>query len=149
MKRKPLIFLIFWLIFIFVMSSFPAETSSSQSSIFVRPIRNLFPSSDLYTVTTIVRKIAHFTEYAVLGFLIVTTFSAYVNRRFFSLFVIGFCALYSVSDEIHQIFVSGRSAQFTDVLIDVAGSIFGIITFWLFTKCHLSCYNRKYGRNRS
>jgi VanZ family protein len=33
---------------------------------------------------------------------------------------------YAVTDEIHQGFVSGRSAQVRDVLIDTAGALVGV-----------------------
>ena len=35
--------------------------------------------------------------------------------------------IYAISDEIHQSFIPGRSAQVTDVLIDTSGVIFGIV----------------------
>ena len=35
------------------------------------------------------------------------------------------CVLYAISDEIHQIFVPGRSGQFSDVLLDSAGAVIG------------------------
>lgn len=39
--------------------------------------------------------------------------------------IIGVGALYATSDEIHQLFVPGRSGQFTDVLIDTGGVVAG------------------------
>ena len=41
------------------------------------------------------------------------------------------CALYAVSDEIHQLFVSGRSCQLTDVLLDSAGAFVGHLLYQL------------------
>ena len=38
-----------------------------------------------------------------------------------------FCLLYAISDEFHQTFVAGRSGQITDVLIDLSGSLAGIL----------------------
>ena len=35
------------------------------------------------------------------------------------------CLIYAFSDEIHQLFVLGRSGEFRDVLIDFCGSILG------------------------
>ena len=35
------------------------------------------------------------------------------------------CFIYAGSDEYHQTFVDGRTGQFSDVLIDTAGSIVG------------------------
>ena len=36
------------------------------------------------------------------------------------------CFLYSISDEIHQMFIDGRSSEKFDVLIDTIGSSFGV-----------------------
>jgi VanZ family protein len=48
-------------------------------------------------------------------------------------------ALYAVSDEIHQMFVPGRSASPDDVFADVIGGIFGILAFrFLFPKLEKS-----------
>ena len=33
--------------------------------------------------------------------------------------------LYACSDEFHQFFIAGRSAQFTDVMIDTCGALIG------------------------
>ena len=78
-----------------------------------------------------VRKIAHFLEYALLGFL-TACLTVYLRRLFtrirpWQTWVIpaGFCLLYAISDEIHQIF-SGRGPRVTDVLIDFTGAVFGV-----------------------
>lgn len=70
-----------------------------------------------------VRKLAHFSEFFVLGaliFLFMTTFAG-VDARYKFLITAGAGALYAVSDELHQFFVSGRSCKALDVLIDTAG----------------------------
>ena len=38
-----------------------------------------------------------------------------------------FCALYAMSDEIHQMFVPNRYADYTDVLSDVGGAAIGLV----------------------
>ena len=40
------------------------------------------------------------------------------------------CVLYAISDELHQLFVSGRGAQVKDVLIDSAGATVGVCLYW-------------------
>lgn len=75
----------------------------------------------------VIRKLAHFSVYTVLGFFISLSVG---RRRFLSsgslvTVVIGFA--YACSDELHQYFVSGRSCRFTDVIIDTSGVITGII----------------------
>lgn len=75
----------------------------------------------------IIRKLAHFSIYTVLGFLVS---SAIGRRKLFStgsLITVTFGFLYACSDELHQYFVSGRSCRFFDVIIDTGGVIAGII----------------------
>ena len=67
----------------------------------------------------ILRKIAHAAEYAVLGALLLRA-----TGRTGLAFALG--ALYAVSDEIHQSFVSGRHGSPLDVAIDTAGVAVGI-----------------------
>lgn len=75
----------------------------------------------------IIRKLAHFSIYTMLGFL---ASLAVGKRKLLStgtLFTLGFGFLYACSDELHQYFVPGRSCQFKDVIIDTFGVITGII----------------------
>ncbi len=74
-----------------------------------------------------IRKLAHFFIYTVLGITIMCHISTYkINRyqRIGGSLMIGM--LYAVSDEIHQLFIPGRSGQLTDVLIDTIGVLFGV-----------------------
>lgn len=75
-----------------------------------------------------VRKLAHATEYAVLGGLMAAMFGAYGLRgwrRFGAAW--GCTTLYACTDEFHQLFVPGRSGQLTDVLIDSSGALAGVL----------------------
>jgi len=45
-----------------------------------------------------------------------------------------YCFLYACSDEIHQLFVPGRSGKFTDVLIDSAGALLAVLLCFLVKK---------------
>jgi VanZ family protein len=73
---------------------------------------------------TILRKLAHAAEYAVLGALL---FRAAARAGL--AFVLG--ALYAVSDEIHQSLVPGRLGSPLDVAIDAAGVACGIVLWQL------------------
>jgi VanZ family protein len=66
------------------------------------------------------RKLAHATEYAVLGALLVRA-----TGRSGLAFAIG--ALYAVSDEIHQTLVPGRMGAPLDVAIDAVGVACGVL----------------------
>ena len=76
-----------------------------------------------------VRKIAHFTEYLILSLLVINALrnSGVKDRVLVSTFLI--CVIYSCSDELHQIFISGRAGKIIDIIIDSCGSIFGILVY--------------------
>ena len=136
-------------------SSQPAKQSSKMSSGFVSAVITVIcPEYSELTddakanitdkVTFVVRKTAHFSEYFVLGvlaFLTAVTFKKYkIIYRSMASFVI--CVLYSVSDEFHQYFVSGRACRFTDILIDSAGSLLAIVLMtFIFVKTVKSAVN--------
>ena len=70
----------------------------------------------------VLRKLAHATEYAVLGFLLVRAL-----RRAQIAFALG--VAYAVTDEIHQYFVSGRHGSPVDVAIDAVGVLVGVLAW--------------------
>lgn len=83
--------------------------------------------SILDKATFIIRKSAHFSLFATLGFLVSMSVG---RRRLFSSASVGvilFCFLYAVSDEIHQSFVPGRSCEFRDMMIDTSGALTGML----------------------
>lgn len=132
MKKKTSLFLlILWMIFIFVMSSFNANESSNQSGMIVSFISNLFNISDTKTLSLIIRKGAHFTEFLILGILSINYIIKFKKNIKYSYLM---CIMYAISDEIHQIFVPGRSFQITDIFIDSVGAIIGITLIIKFVK---------------
>ncbi|MBR5922563.1 MAG: VanZ family protein [Clostridia bacterium] len=70
-----------------------------------------------------VRKAAHFSEFFVLGALLTVFLATFpgLNAKFKFLIASVTGILYAISDEAHQIFVSGRACRILDVLIDSAG----------------------------
>jgi VanZ family protein len=98
---------------------------------------NLLSDAMLHTT---IRKLGHFTEYTLFGLAI--AFPLYLQQ--ISKWKLVICSisigfLYACSDELHQLFVEGRSGQFTDVLIDSFGVIFGLIIFLVIVEI----YNRR------
>ncbi len=85
----------------------------------------------------IIRKIAHFSIYALVGFLLMSFVSTYdlkENKRIGISLLIGI--LYATTDEIHQKFVPGRSCQITDVMIDSSGVLLGILLLLTLFEIH-------------
>lgn len=86
--------------------------------------------SYLEGLSHIIRKNAHFCEYMLLGFCLLgwQRFSRPGARwRACQLTAWGIATLYAGTDEVHQLFIDARSGQITDVLIDSAGSLTGIL----------------------
>ena len=133
--------LIIWMIIIFLFSNQPAKESSKLSNsflektitIFYRDINTEKKEQLIKKYGLITRKLAHFTIYLVLGVLMLSTLSEY-NIKTKILVSITLCFLYALSDEIHQLFIIGRSKEFKDVLIDTAGSFIGINIYNIINK---------------
>lgn len=82
----------------------------------------------LKKIEHIIRKLAHFSLYTVVGILMMSLMSTYnieqIKRYGVSL---GVGMIYAISDEIHQSFIPDRTPAVGDVFIDTCGVIFGII----------------------
>ena len=106
---------VLWILVIWGQSALPAAKSSAESGRVLMWVRQFFPGATMH----LVRKGAHFAEYAVLGALLL---GATEGGRFRTL---AFPAAFGVSvagaDELIQIFSAGRSCQLSDVALDFAG----------------------------
>lgn len=139
--------LIIHMCIIFGFSMKPAEVSGTQSKKFTVSVLNVLPvvsekspgekleiaeNIDFY-----IRKCAHFSIYTVLGFIAFFAFFSYdkiKNGRYKYMYILIFCLLYAVSDEIHQYFVPGRACRVFDVTIDFLGSLCGVYIASLLSK---------------
>ena len=138
---------------IFLFSAMPGDESGEASGGIIKAFIRLFGkdsasvSDRLFRLLNlIIRKIAHFTEYGVLGACSVFCVAGFkagerlknVSESRVTFFVgWGIAILYAITDEIHQYFVLGRYGTWTDVLIDSAGAITGILIFRAIVKKHL------------
>lgn len=127
---------------IFSLSADSAEASDAKSEVIsdsvISRILSSFSLDDrqiakVTTVTVlIVRKTAHFCEYAALGLLLCLCCQSFYKSNRFSFSVSqALGSLYAVSDEIHQYFVPGRSCQISDMLLDSFGVAAGILAVLL------------------
>ena len=120
-----------WTLLIWGHSLVQGPQSSAESGMVVDLVRPLFEAlgvSDVDLMTLVVRKGAHFSEYAVLGVLAFGLFRERLRERGMPPFPTAcLVALVPVSDECLQMFVPGRSGQPTDVLIDLAGICAGVL----------------------
>ena len=112
------------MVLIFAFSSQGHDVSSGQSEGAVAAIQQ---TTGLTLPETIVRKMAHILLYATLGVLAALLVREYTRpgwRLVLSAEII--VILYATSDEIHQLFIPGRSGEMRDVLIDSTSSLVGI-----------------------
>ena len=130
-----LIMLIFNFILIFRFSNQDADISSNVSEtvteVILKPITSVQKLSEVEKRTLIsdyngiVRKCAHFTLYLVVGVLAMSLMFVRTNikENYKFIYSLAIGILYAVSDEIHQIFIPGRSCEIRDVIIDSMRSI--------------------------
>mgnify|MGYP003939114351 FL=1 len=120
---------------IFFLSAQSAVESSALSTKVTELILGLinrvvpaFSSSmtDYAYLNRVIRKLAHFLLYLVLGLLTTRALrkNGITGMKPLVLAVI-ICALYAVTDELHQMFVPGRSSQISDVILDTVGGLAG------------------------
>ena len=82
---------------------------------------------------TFVRKTAHFFMFCGLGILVLCTIRSYYGRPHIRVYASAwlFCIFCAVCDEFHQLFVPGRGAQLSDVCLDSAGALVGVLLAFL------------------
>lgn len=135
---------ILWMVLIFFFSARPADVSTKDSNGIGLLIGELcIPDFSEWTeeerlgfaqkIDHPVRKTAHAAEYAVLGMFLVGSFMG--DRKGYkkeqklgktAALSWGTGTLYAASDEFHQLFVSGRSGQISDVMLDSTGVLVGV-----------------------
>lgn len=124
-----------WMGVIFHFSSQVSTTSNNLSlgvtEIVVKAIHKVAPKLrlDVDTLNHMIRKNAHFFNYLILGLFVMNAFRHHKEVKASIVLALILCALYAVSDEVHQIFVPGRGPQVKDVLIDTSGAMIGILAY--------------------
>lgn len=135
---------ILWMAVVFIFSAQPADESTDTSHAVGRFVGRMiiadfeqweperqedFASQiDFY-----VRKTSHAMEYALLCILFLLTFHSFSVQAGRSFGLALLCTIgYAVTDEVHQLFVPGRSGRIWDVLIDGTGAAVGGCIVWIF-----------------
>ncbi len=141
--------LVIYMLLIFFFSNMDSKESNNVSYKITDKIIDVVENDELVikdkvetrdNLNYVVRKTAHFTEYTILGILVLNVFSFYsLENRKKIIYSLIFCFVYAVSDEVHQMFISGRTPLATDVLIDSLGSLSGIILYLKLLPNKLKC----------
>lgn len=140
-KIIKFILIVVWMGIIFIFSSDNGEASTKKSDGVIIKTVEFFYGRELTTMekekwTTYlvvpVRKGAHFSVYFVLGILILSFILEFMSLNKLAIKLAAILSiLYACSDEVHQLFVPGRSGQALDIFIDACGAALGIIIYSL------------------
>lgn len=131
--------LIVWMAIIFFAST--GEFSASNTTLVIKPLlRWLFPhitDERIAAFHFLLRKLGHFSEYAILGLLAAHAFIASSHdrlRRHWFIVALVLVCIYAFSDEYHQSFVLTRTASIYDSLIDILGGFTALVLVFVWRK---------------
>lgn len=141
-KAICIILVIIWMNAIFWFSNQQGTGSSSTSKKVSEIIVNIIDINKQYSdaekeeiinvVEPIIRKLAHYTLYAIGGILITNSVYQFSNKEKRVIVISAIIGiLYATSDEMHQLMVPGRSCSIKDIIIDSIGILTGIALFLL------------------
>ena len=134
MKKKIVYgcLMVVWMIVIFCFSAQVADQSQQTSDgILIKLFEFISISLKDYpslwdTLSYMIRKAAHMSEYAVLSILC-TLYIKECSAKHPLWMGWLMASFYACTDEFHQLFVAGRSGEVKDVMIDACGAIIGIL----------------------
>lgn len=139
-KVIKLILIVIWMGIIFILSSDNSYKSTKKSdfviikaseTFFGRKLTNFEKIKYTDKFVLIVRKGAHFTIYLILGILLFSFIKEFLGINYKSILIAIFLAfLYACSDEVHQLFVEGRSGEVFDVILDTFSSSIGCLFYY-------------------
>lgn len=134
---------------IFGFSNQNGQESTKMSSRFSRKVIDVTSKNiskeektkKTFRIEPIVRKLAHFSIYLIVGILLMglsCTYKLNVKNKFIICLLIGF--IYACSDEIHQLFINERSGQIFDIFLDTIGVAEGTVIMCF---CYLNLLKKK------
>lgn len=136
-----------WMSLIFILSHQDASRSSQLSgglmTAVIDALSGLFKGFyfNPKMLHTLIRKGAHFSAYLILGLLSIRATKPKNPKEWLWALII--CSLYAASDEYHQTFIPGRSGELRDVLIDMSGSLTGILLYGYISGIRKRLYTKK------
>lgn len=123
--RTYLILTLLWLAMVLLQAFLPGDASYAESNGVLALANVIFP----WLTHSVLRRAAHFIEYFLLGFLMTGTFC--YARKFTIFKPMFFCLFTALCDETIKIFAVDRLAQISDIWVDGAGAMAGILLMWL------------------
>lgn len=127
-----------------------AEESSSASGRVTAIIQGIIDAitggeSNIIVSEYFIRKLAHFTEYAVYGLFLMLTYLSFTNKKIYFVIPAILGVAVPISDELLQLVSEGRYCSPTDMFIDVCGTAVGfLIALAFFSLILFIIRNKKY-----
>lgn len=115
---------------IFIHSSMTADESDGESLAALDLISDIFRRFGISLELTkhIIRKTAHFCEFALLGVLSTVTVYSYIKKPLNNMTTVCFiCLATATADEAIQLFVPGRAGMVQDIVLDFSGALTGTL----------------------
>ena len=105
-----------------------AGTSRQFTEILLKTLGLECNDRTIEIINPVIRKVAHFSVYMLLGFLTMCTCETFKWQRVYKFdFSTMFAVVFACSDELHQRLVPGRSGEFADVCLDTVGAMLGVL----------------------
>lgn len=120
--------------FIFSNSMQNAEVSGASSGRIMAFLNNLMSifGIDFVFTQVIVRTLAHFCEFGLLGVLSMLTMLSFFSVKAKSMLLSMLCfSLVALIDECIQLFSEGRAFEVSDLVIDITGGLLGAVCVFL------------------
>lgn len=134
LNKNKFLAVIFWLfsaVIMVLIFNFSAATGDESEELSQNLLTKIIEFIGNFISHNTLRKLAHFSEFAALGFCVTGAIHYTFGKRKFYIPLIP-CVLYAISDEIHQHFVPERACRLFDMFVDSCGIMTGICIFLLF-----------------
>lgn len=144
------IFIILLMCTFFIIFGFSSQNGETSGGISRRMTETILGSSSryraleeeqqdkvLHRTESIIRKLAHFSIYTLVGLLLMGLLSTYkIKNKWRIIITIIIGIIYAALDEFHQSFSPGRTPKITDVYIDTLGVMLGSLLIVFFRKLY-------------
>ena len=133
LKKNKALAVIFWILcaaVMYVIFMFSSATGEESKEVSENLLSKIIEFVGNFISHNTLRKLAHFSEFAALGFCFTGAIHyTFGTKKFYIPLIPSF--LYAVSDEVHQYFEPERACRVFDIFVDTCGIVTGIGIFLL------------------
>jgi VanZ family protein len=145
-KKASIIFVIVWMGVIFMMSQLDGakswfltgeiltvtKTGSIDDESTYDEKMESYDEDDTWSQMVFLRKFAHFAEYFIFAILLLNALLFRLPWKESAKWTLLIGIAYAIFDEVHQLFIPGRSGNVSDMMIDTLGVVMGLFcVIWI------------------